>query len=966
MAGPLVGVIYIEPASGDSIVVSLDATAYTTAALTATHTFPETITTRTGYFVTTLGPVTISTLRGGVEVASTTGTKSVSLSYGQSVTVTPVASTSLNTTELAGLFAGALFPGTAKTAPYTAVAGDLVPVDLTSGSVTITLPTAPADKTRVAVKVVALTGTYTCTIARGGSDVFNKAAGATSLTLSTNFQAVNLQYQASTGIWFVVGDNLALGQLDARYGFRLNPTAVKTSNYSAVAGDYVPCDTSGGLFAITLPTAPADGTVVGVKVVTAGNPLTLAVGGSDVFNKAGLVTGSLQLLNQAAVFQYRSSGAIWYAVLNDLPLGSLATGWIKPSQADATAIANSVPPLVVDTGGPFVLVDSQTSTNFVEQPTGLAFLPNGNLAVAYRYASPGADSGASTGSGLIKFAVYSPDGVQLVAPTTIAQDTTGSLYDCRASTLTLLSDGRLLLVFTTAPNNSGNPNGMGTGPDSVVGNNRYMIGTISGNTVTWPASSAAITIVSGFNTSTGFDSTGYNAPFEIVPGTLILTVVGKDTALTWDNNEVVTYQVGTFTAGGAITWASKSTNNPATVAGHTTGENSLRVCANGDWLMLWRDSASLQIYYSKATAGANAPTAGGSWVNGTWSAGAVLPNVGTKGYANPNLIVMASGLLAFPTRGSISPVSSGLLCTSNDNGTTWQAQPLDMAISGQSYLYGALAERPTVPGQVAVAYEYNTGSTVTTIRWRWAVEGGGFTPFGSMVATGLTAPNATVGNNLFLPGYSFGVTPFAKATLGSTRAPTEVYVDPFPSDRSWTMANDIAVTWQNMDRYQARDDGSPLATGVLYLMRIRTANELQFRYLRIWLGATPAVSITHSWATWLRISTNNPGSSIISSADITSTPSTNVSRKFDFGSTQTQSQQSAPADNYFGIVFVGATMPSILGRSVQAPIIGSTPILLGAATGAGTGLTTPWANLSTPGAPSGGGSFQPFIELSTS
>lgn len=104
----------------------------------------------------------------------------------------------------------------------------------------------------------------------------------------------------------------------------LTPTAVKTANYTAAVGDFVPCDTSGGAFAVTLPTAPADGTVVGIKLVTAGNTLTLTLGGSDVFNKTGgAASGSLTLANQAIIVQYKATGAIWYVLADDLPLSVL-------------------------------------------------------------------------------------------------------------------------------------------------------------------------------------------------------------------------------------------------------------------------------------------------------------------------------------------------------------------------------------------------------------------------------------------------------------------------------------------------------------------------------------------------------------------------------------------------------------------------------------------------------------------
>jgi hypothetical protein len=102
--------------------------------------------------------------------------------------------------------AQSLVPTTVKTSAYTAAASDYVPVDISSGSVTVTLPTAPADKTRIGAKVVKVSGTVgstTLTVAAGGADVFNIAGGSTSLTLNAKFQSVLLQYAASSAIWYV-------------------------------------------------------------------------------------------------------------------------------------------------------------------------------------------------------------------------------------------------------------------------------------------------------------------------------------------------------------------------------------------------------------------------------------------------------------------------------------------------------------------------------------------------------------------------------------------------------------------------------------------------------------------------------------------------------------------------------------------------------------------------------------------
>jgi len=111
-----------------------------------------------------------------------------------------------------------LVPTGTKSSAYSAVPADFVPVDTTAGNVTITLPTAPADKTRIGVKMITQGSTNTVTIATGGSDVFNKTSGTSTYTLKLLNQGVLLQYASgSPGIWYIQADDLALAQLDGRY-----------------------------------------------------------------------------------------------------------------------------------------------------------------------------------------------------------------------------------------------------------------------------------------------------------------------------------------------------------------------------------------------------------------------------------------------------------------------------------------------------------------------------------------------------------------------------------------------------------------------------------------------------------------------------------------------------------------------------------------------------------------------------
>ena len=106
--------------------------------------------------------------------------------------------------------AAALFPTPVKTSAYTAVPGDFVIANISSGGFTVKLPDAPANGSRCGAKIIATdTGsTNLLTIATQGSDVFNKAGGTTSMTLNLSGQGIEVLYAA--GIWYVTGDDLPL------------------------------------------------------------------------------------------------------------------------------------------------------------------------------------------------------------------------------------------------------------------------------------------------------------------------------------------------------------------------------------------------------------------------------------------------------------------------------------------------------------------------------------------------------------------------------------------------------------------------------------------------------------------------------------------------------------------------------------------------------------------------------------
>jgi hypothetical protein len=104
-----------------------------------------------------------------------------------------------------------------KTVNYTASPNDYALFDTTSGSLTLTFPTAPANGTQVGGKQVVRGGTNVVNLQLGGSDHFETTTGSQTGTLTLLDQAGVWQYVSAFAIWVKVSDDLPLGQLDSRY-----------------------------------------------------------------------------------------------------------------------------------------------------------------------------------------------------------------------------------------------------------------------------------------------------------------------------------------------------------------------------------------------------------------------------------------------------------------------------------------------------------------------------------------------------------------------------------------------------------------------------------------------------------------------------------------------------------------------------------------------------------------------------
>lgn len=163
--------------------------------------------------------------------ANVTGTVAVA-NGGTGATTASAARTALQT-------ALALVPTPVKTSAYTASPGDLVPVDTTTGPVAVTLPTAPADRSIVAIKMIAQASGNTVSLACGGADVFNKVGGPTTGTLTLLNQGIVVQYSAANAVWYVSSDDLPLSQLDGRY-LALSGGTLAGDTFMAGTSSYAP------------------------------------------------------------------------------------------------------------------------------------------------------------------------------------------------------------------------------------------------------------------------------------------------------------------------------------------------------------------------------------------------------------------------------------------------------------------------------------------------------------------------------------------------------------------------------------------------------------------------------------------------------------------------------------------------------------------------------------------------------
>lgn len=236
-----------------------------------------------------------------------------------------------------------LTPTVVKTANYTAAPGDFVICDTaTTGSFNVLLPTAPVDQTLIAIKMVLQSGTRTVSINVGGTDVFNKTGGSTSLTLSLLNQGVLLEYNFSAGIWYVVSDDLPLGALDSRYLLQTGTTL--PASYLASSLTSV-----GTLSGLTVTAAPTFSAMTNHSVLFAGTAGLLSQDNNNFYYDSTLhgisidVAGDFSGTNSVNIYgQYDSYEP-------QSTIGTITSGTLFPGGSASTSRGTGASPVINNT-----------------------------------------------------------------------------------------------------------------------------------------------------------------------------------------------------------------------------------------------------------------------------------------------------------------------------------------------------------------------------------------------------------------------------------------------------------------------------------------------------------------------------------------------------------------------------------------------------------------------------------------
>jgi hypothetical protein len=212
-----------------------------------------------------------------------------------------------------------------------------------------------------------------------------------------------------------VHGNVAAGGVVTQGGTPVNliPVGPKTGNYTAKPGDFVLTNYGAGLPAlpvITLPAAPPNGALIGVKLLT--NPaglLTVQASGADVIDAVPAATTQINPTGTGTVFvlQYQTSTATWYTQSTGTQLPP-PPAMNSPQPSDLGYVTWAYDPAVMNGTLTGVALPSSGNVTLVRCPVRATM----NISTIEVYATA---SGSSLTSGENFAGVYTSAGALLCA-----------------------------------------------------------------------------------------------------------------------------------------------------------------------------------------------------------------------------------------------------------------------------------------------------------------------------------------------------------------------------------------------------------------------------------------------------------------------------------------------------------------------------------------------------------------------
>jgi BNR repeat-like domain len=264
---------------------------------------------------------------------------------------------------------------------------------------------------------------------------------------------------------------------------------------------------------------------------------------------------------------------------------------------------------------------------------GLCELPNGDLICLYR-----AGTDHTSADGVIKYKTSSNQGAIWSAAGTV-YDPGATNKDARDPEVILLSNGTLLASFFEVVNAS----------DWKV---YVSIGTITGGSVSWGNK-----ILASNAFSTGFGPVCTSKVIELINGTILLPIYGRNSGETF-----LTAAVVPSTDFGA-TWGSKINFASDPMVKDFSEANGVQL-PTGRIVMIVR-SGTLKGYYEVHSLDNNGTT---------WSTPVPVINIGTSTPGRPTVVLLANGDLFLITRNTgSSALGRAAYATSWNNGTIWSA-----------------------------------------------------------------------------------------------------------------------------------------------------------------------------------------------------------------------------------------------------------------------------------------------------